>query len=369
MLWKSRWFDYSFICKCQLFNVLFTKHLKVRPRRLGSAATANTTFSNLFSVHLGRKPYEHFLLQSLFVNRIQKDTRSPGSERPWPWVQRGRIEIFFARMFFIHMLAHAGNTALTYACCGGYEDVVRLLVDAGAELECHNENGHTPLMEAASGGHVGVAAILLDRGAGINTHSNEFKESALTLACYKGTSGLSCMLVCSGTARCLRDPCALLCCTTGCNLAVRMVWLVTLYAQHTIKCWSSVCSKKSLSLKKRKSARNHFKLAQPKLIYVCNIRRGQVPLNVDELKSSNDLWRQSEARIFKTEVNLKCSLNCWKPKCCIFLKRCVPPMLQAPKKLGSCLGSEFAKMLGCLRTNSPHFLYGFDEFKVWHDKL
>ena len=41
-------------------------------------------------------------------------------------------------------------------------------------------------MEAASGGHVQVAAILLQHGAGINTHSNEFKESALTLACYKG---------------------------------------------------------------------------------------------------------------------------------------------------------------------------------------
>jgi len=79
-----------------------------------------------------------------------------------------------------------GNTALTYACCGGYEDVVRILVESGAELECHNENGHTPLMEAASGGHVQVAAILLQHGAGINTHSNEFKESALTLACYKG---------------------------------------------------------------------------------------------------------------------------------------------------------------------------------------
>lgn len=27
---------------------------------------------------------------------------------------------------------------------------------------------------------------MLENGAGINTHSNEFKESALTLACYKG---------------------------------------------------------------------------------------------------------------------------------------------------------------------------------------
>ena len=41
-------------------------------------------------------------------------------------------------------------------------------------------------MEAASAGHVEVAKILLEYGAGINTHSNEFKESALTLACYKG---------------------------------------------------------------------------------------------------------------------------------------------------------------------------------------
>jgi len=41
-------------------------------------------------------------------------------------------------------------------------------------------------MEAASAGFVGVAKIFLSAGAGINTHSNEFKESALTLACYKG---------------------------------------------------------------------------------------------------------------------------------------------------------------------------------------
>lgn len=84
------------------------------------------------------------------------------------------------------LIIFEGNTPLMYGCAGGHEEVVRVLLEAGANVEDHNENGHTPLMEAASAGHVPVAKILLEHGAGINTHSNEFKESALTLACYKG---------------------------------------------------------------------------------------------------------------------------------------------------------------------------------------
>ncbi|XP_012691221.2 ankyrin repeat and KH domain-containing protein 1 isoform X2 [Clupea harengus] len=86
----------------------------------------------------------------------------------------------------VNAQSSTGNTALTYACAGGFLDVVKVLLKDGANIEDHNENGHTPLMEAASAGHVEVARVLLEYGAGINTHSNEFKESALTLACYKG---------------------------------------------------------------------------------------------------------------------------------------------------------------------------------------
>ena len=50
-----------------------------------------------------------------------------------------------------------GNTPLMYACAGGHEEVVRVLLEAGAHVEDHNENGHTPLMEAASAGHCTVA--------------------------------------------------------------------------------------------------------------------------------------------------------------------------------------------------------------------
>ncbi|XP_034251058.1 ankyrin repeat domain-containing protein 17 isoform X2 [Thrips palmi] len=86
----------------------------------------------------------------------------------------------------VNAQSSSGNTPLMYGCAGGYSEVVKVMLEAGANVEDHNENGHTPLMEAASAGKVAVAKVLLDHGAGINTHSNEFKESALTLACYKG---------------------------------------------------------------------------------------------------------------------------------------------------------------------------------------
>uniref|UniRef100_A0A8C3T9W6 K Homology domain-containing protein n=1 Tax=Chelydra serpentina TaxID=8475 RepID=A0A8C3T9W6_CHESE len=99
------------------------------------------------------------------------------------------VKLLLVHCADVNAQSSTGNTALTYACAGGFVDIVKVLLKAGANIEDHNENGHTPLMEAASAGHVEVARVLLEYGAGINTHSNEFKESALTLACYKGMDG------------------------------------------------------------------------------------------------------------------------------------------------------------------------------------
>nr|XP_023030075.1 ankyrin repeat domain-containing protein 17-like [Leptinotarsa decemlineata] len=96
------------------------------------------------------------------------------------------VRLLVAHGADVNAQSTSGNTPLMYGCAGGHTEVVKFLLENGANVEDHNENGHTPLMEAASAGHVGLAKILLNHGAGINTHSNEFKESALTLACYKG---------------------------------------------------------------------------------------------------------------------------------------------------------------------------------------
>ena len=101
----------------------------------------------------------------------------------------------------INRKSTTGNTALMYACCGGFEHIVHNLLCAGANTEIFNENGHTPLMEAASGGHVNCARLLVHHGAEVNCASNEFKESALTLACYKGNYDMVAFLLSAGADR------------------------------------------------------------------------------------------------------------------------------------------------------------------------
>ena len=65
------------------------------------------------------------------------------------------LDITLIHCSFTLSYSSVGNTALTYACCGGFEDVVTILLTQGADVEHQNDNGHTPLMEAASCGHVG----------------------------------------------------------------------------------------------------------------------------------------------------------------------------------------------------------------------
>lgn len=96
------------------------------------------------------------------------------------------VKLLIDRKASVNAQTNQGNTPLILAAANGHTECVRLLLDAGARTEEHNESGHTALMECASNGHVDVAKLLISRGASVNTHSHEFKESALTLACYKG---------------------------------------------------------------------------------------------------------------------------------------------------------------------------------------
>ncbi|CAL1532640.1 unnamed protein product [Lymnaea stagnalis] len=155
----------------------------------GNAADASEEGESLLSLACSAGYYE--LAQVLLAMKANVEDRGiKGDCTPlMEAASGGHVDI--VRLLLLHNAdinaqSSAGNTPLHYGACGGFKEVVQELLLHGANVEIHNENGHTPLMEAASAGHVEVARILLEHGAGINTHSNEFKESALTLACYKG---------------------------------------------------------------------------------------------------------------------------------------------------------------------------------------
>jgi ankyrin repeat protein len=67
-----------------------------------------------------------------------------------------------------------GSTPLHCAAWKGYPDVVKLLLDRGADMHLENENTHwggTPLHAAAHGGQKAVAEVLIAHGADVNFRS------------------------------------------------------------------------------------------------------------------------------------------------------------------------------------------------------
>ncbi len=57
--------------------------------------------------------------------------------------------------------------AITWAAFSGHDEVVKLLLDRGADINAHGTNGKPALTWAAEMGKVEVAALLLDRGASL----------------------------------------------------------------------------------------------------------------------------------------------------------------------------------------------------------
>ena len=58
-----------------------------------------------------------------------------------------------------------------------------MLLDAGAELECKDDNGFTPIILAAQQGHLATVRLLHQRGADVLA-TNEYGSMAITMAAY-----------------------------------------------------------------------------------------------------------------------------------------------------------------------------------------
>ncbi|EAA28038.3 hypothetical protein GE21DRAFT_4709 [Neurospora crassa] len=78
----------------------------------------------------------------------------------------------------IDVADYAGNTPLQIAAINGFDDIVKLLVEAGCNLDCLNNEKDTPLIDAVENGHYEVVKILLD--AGVNPRkANAYGEEPI----------------------------------------------------------------------------------------------------------------------------------------------------------------------------------------------
>jgi ankyrin repeat protein len=63
-----------------------------------------------------------------------------------------------------------GWTALMLASETGYIDIAKLLIDKGADVNAKSSNGWTALMLASKAGHIDIVKLLIDKGVDVNTN-------------------------------------------------------------------------------------------------------------------------------------------------------------------------------------------------------
>ena len=66
-----------------------------------------------------------------------------------------------------------GRTALMRSAKRGHTDIVRYLIDNGADPRKRDKNNKTALMGAAKKGHVDICRMLVHAGADVNSHDNK----------------------------------------------------------------------------------------------------------------------------------------------------------------------------------------------------
>lgn len=77
------------------------------------------------------------------------------------------------------------EAALMLASESGHQEIVKILIDAGADVNATTEDGQTALMLASQNGHQEIVNILIDAGADVNATAED-GQTALTLASQNG---------------------------------------------------------------------------------------------------------------------------------------------------------------------------------------
>lgn len=88
-----------------------------------------------------------------------------------------------------------GSRSMHLAAEFGYASVLGLLLDHGADIEAQDQNQRTPLLRATTAGHLSVVRLLLDRGANVHTKEGLYGQTPIHWAAYRGHLGIVQLLI------------------------------------------------------------------------------------------------------------------------------------------------------------------------------
>ena len=95
-------------------------------------------------------------------------------------------------------------TALWVATSKGHFDVVRLLIEQNAEVDCRTSLNSTPLRSAAFDGRLDIVRCLVENRADVNARNN-FNSTPLMITCFKGHPNVATYLAKHGANINLQD--------------------------------------------------------------------------------------------------------------------------------------------------------------------
>lgn len=133
-----------------------------------------------------QQPYYQSWTEDLLMNEERPksivwevDARDSAEE------QIGRLRSCSTRYSNINLRTSQGRTALDLAASNGYNDVVRFLLERGANLESEWKDPCTAIQAAVENGHLETVQLLFAAGADMD-HQNKRLVSTLQYACEKG---------------------------------------------------------------------------------------------------------------------------------------------------------------------------------------